>query len=42
MHKTKLTAYLAKAGEINGQAFVHFGGTWWVESAAGQKITSKP
>ena len=31
-----------KAGDINGQHFVHFGGTWWVESAAGKKITSKP
>ena len=31
-----------KAGDIHGQAFVHFGGTWWVESAAGKKITSKP
>jgi predicted lipoprotein with Yx(FWY)xxD motif len=31
-----------KAGDIHGQAFVHFGGTWWVVSAAGRKITSKP
>jgi predicted lipoprotein with Yx(FWY)xxD motif len=31
-----------KAGDIHGQAFVHFGGTWWVESAAGKKITAKP
>ena len=31
-----------KAGDVNGQAFVHFGGAWWVVSAAGQKITAKP
>jgi predicted lipoprotein with Yx(FWY)xxD motif len=31
-----------KAGDVHGQAFVHFGGTWWVVSAAGKKITSKP
>jgi predicted lipoprotein with Yx(FWY)xxD motif len=31
-----------KAGDINGQGFVHFGGTWWVVSAAGAKITTKP
>jgi predicted lipoprotein with Yx(FWY)xxD motif len=31
-----------KAGDVNGQAFVHFGGTWWVVSAAGKKITAKP
>jgi predicted lipoprotein with Yx(FWY)xxD motif len=31
-----------KAGDINGQAFVHFGGAWWVISAAGRKITAKP
>jgi predicted lipoprotein with Yx(FWY)xxD motif len=31
-----------KAGDVNGQGFVHFGGTWWVVSAAGKKITVKP
>ena len=31
-----------KAGAVNGQAFVHFGGAWWVVSAAGRKITAKP
>jgi len=30
-----------KAGDVNGQGFVHFGGTWWVVSAAGKKITVK-
>jgi len=31
-----------KAGDVNGQGFVHFGGAWWVVSAAGEKITVKP
>jgi predicted lipoprotein with Yx(FWY)xxD motif len=31
-----------KAGDVNGQGVVHFGGTWWVVSAVGKKITSKP
>jgi predicted lipoprotein with Yx(FWY)xxD motif len=31
-----------KAGDLNGQGFVHFGGSWWVVSAAGAKITTKP
>ena len=31
-----------KAGDLNGQGFVHFGGSWWVVSAAGKKITVKP
>ena len=31
-----------KASDIKGQGFVHFGGTWWVVSAAGTKITAKP
>ena len=31
-----------KSGDVNGQGIVHFGGTWWVVSAAGAKITSKP
>ena len=31
-----------KAGDIKGQAFVHFGGAWWVVSAAGRKITRRP
>jgi predicted lipoprotein with Yx(FWY)xxD motif len=31
-----------KAGQVNGQGFVHFGGRWWVVSPAGTKITSKP
>ena len=30
-----------KAGDVNGQGFVHFGGAWWVVSAAGKKITVK-
>jgi predicted lipoprotein with Yx(FWY)xxD motif len=31
-----------KAGDIMGQGYVHFGGAWWVVSAAGAKITTKP
>jgi predicted lipoprotein with Yx(FWY)xxD motif len=31
-----------KAGQIKGQGFVHFGGTWWVVSPAGVSIKSKP
>src|SRR3954467_3430325 len=31
-----------KAGDVNGQGVVHFGGGWWLESAAGAKITAKP
>jgi predicted lipoprotein with Yx(FWY)xxD motif len=31
-----------KAGDVNGQGFVHFGGSWWVVSAAGKKVTVKP
>ena len=31
-----------KAGDVNGQGFVHFGGAWWVVSAAGEKVTVKP
>jgi predicted lipoprotein with Yx(FWY)xxD motif len=31
-----------KAGDVNGQGFVHFGGAWWVVSASGKKITVKP
>jgi len=31
-----------KPGDLNGQGFVHFGGTWWVISAAGAKVTVKP
>ena len=31
-----------KAGQVNGQGFVHFGGSWWVVSAAGISIKSKP
>ena len=31
-----------KAGDVNGQGFVHFGGTWRVVSAAGRKITARP
>jgi predicted lipoprotein with Yx(FWY)xxD motif len=30
------------AGQVNGQGFVHFGGSWWVVSAAGTSIKSKP
>src|SRR2546421_4999364 len=30
-----------KAGDINGQGYVHFGGSWWTVSAAGAKITTK-
>jgi predicted lipoprotein with Yx(FWY)xxD motif len=30
-----------KAGDVKGQGIVHFGGAWWVVSAAGVKITSK-
>ena len=31
-----------KAGDIKGQGYIHFGGTWWTVSAAGAKITKKP
>jgi predicted lipoprotein with Yx(FWY)xxD motif len=31
-----------KAGDIKGQGYVHFGGSWWVVSAAGAKVTTKP
>ena len=31
-----------KSGDVNGQGIVHYGGAWWVVSAAGVKITSKP
>jgi predicted lipoprotein with Yx(FWY)xxD motif len=31
-----------KAGALNGQGFVHFGGAWWVVSAAGKKVTVNP
>jgi predicted lipoprotein with Yx(FWY)xxD motif len=31
-----------KAGQVNGQGFVHFGGAWWVVSSAGASIKSKP
>ena len=31
-----------KAGDLNGQGFVHFGGAWWAVSAAGKRITVKP
>jgi predicted lipoprotein with Yx(FWY)xxD motif len=31
-----------KAGDVNGQGVVHFGGAWWLVSSAGAKITSKP
>src|SRR3954451_24036117 len=31
-----------ESGDVHGQGIVHFGGTWWVVSAAGAKITSKP
>src|SRR2546422_11350589 len=31
-----------KARDINGQGYVHFGGSWWTISAAGAKITTKP
>jgi predicted lipoprotein with Yx(FWY)xxD motif len=31
-----------KPGDVNGQGIVHFGGAWWVVSAAGEQIASKP
>jgi predicted lipoprotein with Yx(FWY)xxD motif len=31
-----------KPGDLKGQGFVHFGGGWWVVSAVGTKITTKP
>ena len=31
-----------KAGDIKGQGFVHFGGAWWVVSATGAQIKTKP
>src|SRR5262245_13139738 len=30
-----------KAGDTKGQGFVHFGGAWWVVSAAGRAITTE-
>jgi predicted lipoprotein with Yx(FWY)xxD motif len=30
-----------KPGDIKGQGFVHFGGSWWTVSAAGAKVTTK-
>jgi predicted lipoprotein with Yx(FWY)xxD motif len=30
-----------KAGDVRGEGIVHFGGTWWVVSAAGKALTSK-
>jgi predicted lipoprotein with Yx(FWY)xxD motif len=30
-----------KIGDANGQGIVHFGGQWWVVSAAGSEITKK-
>jgi predicted lipoprotein with Yx(FWY)xxD motif len=31
-----------KSGDVKGQGYVHFGGSWWVVSAAGAKNTAKP
>jgi predicted lipoprotein with Yx(FWY)xxD motif len=31
-----------KAGDVRGEGITHFGGTWWVVSAAGKQLTSKP
>ena len=31
-----------KEGDVRGEGISHFGGTWWVVSAAGKKLTSKP
>jgi predicted lipoprotein with Yx(FWY)xxD motif len=31
-----------KPGDVRGEGIVHFGGTWWVVSARGTEITSKP
>jgi predicted lipoprotein with Yx(FWY)xxD motif len=31
-----------KSGDVKGQGYVHFGGTWWGVSAAGAKNTVKP
>ena len=31
-----------KAGDVKGQGFVHFGGSWWVVAAAGTSIKAKP
>jgi predicted lipoprotein with Yx(FWY)xxD motif len=31
-----------KAGEVRGEGIVHFGGSWWVVSAAGKPLTAKP
>ena len=41
-HPLYLFAEDKKPGDVNGQGFVHFGGTWWVISAAGAKVTVKP
>jgi predicted lipoprotein with Yx(FWY)xxD motif len=30
-----------QAGDVRGEGIVHFGGTWWVVSAAGKPLTSK-
>ena len=31
-----------KVGDVSGEGVVHFGGTWWLVSAAGERLTSKP
>src|SRR3954471_6331134 len=31
-----------KVGDIKGQGYVHFGGTWWTVSAPGATVTTKP
>ena len=41
-HPLYLFAKDTKAGEVRGEGIVHFGGTWWVVSAKGTEITSKP
>jgi predicted lipoprotein with Yx(FWY)xxD motif len=32
----------AKPGDVRGEGIVHFGGSWWLISATGAEITTKP
>jgi predicted lipoprotein with Yx(FWY)xxD motif len=41
-HPLYLFAKDKKAGDFQGQGIVHFGGTWWVISAAGTELTANP
>jgi len=41
-HPLYLFAKDTKAGDVRGEGIVHFGGTWWVVSAAGKELTAHP